>query len=50
MAFNFVDIDKTKLPKTKGKRIDGMRFYDVDGHNYPSLQLIGYVLVNLKKA
>ena len=43
MAFNFVDIDKTKLPKTKGKRIDGMRFYDVDGHNYPSVTtILGY--------
>ena len=43
MAFNFVDIDKTKLPKTKGKRIDGMRFYDVDGHNYPSVTtVLGY--------
>ena len=43
MAFNFVDIDKSKLPKTKGKRIDGMRFYDVDGHNYPSVTtILGY--------
>ena len=33
--FNWVDIDKNKLPKTKGKRIDGFRFYDVDGKHYP---------------
>ena len=43
MAFNFVELDKDKLPKTKGKRIDGMRFYDVDGHNYPSVTtILGY--------
>ena len=43
MAFNFVDIDKTKLPKTKGKRIDGMRFYSIEGHNYPSVTtVLGY--------
>ena len=43
MAFNFVELDKDKLPKTKGKRIDGMRFYDVDGHNYPSVTtVLGY--------
>ena len=43
MAFNFVDIDKTKLPQTKGKRIDGMRFYSIEGHNYPSVTtVLGY--------
>ena len=43
MAFNFVDIDKSKLPKTKGKRIDGMRFYSIEGHNYPSVTtVLGY--------
>ena len=24
---NFVKLDESKFPKTKGKRIDGMRFY-----------------------
>ena len=38
--FNFVDLDKSKLPKTKGKRIDGFRFYDVDGKNYPSVTTV----------
>ena len=28
---SWVDLDKNKLPKTKGRRIDGFRFYDVDG-------------------
>ena len=35
MAFEFVKLDESKLPKTKGKRIDGFRFYDIEGHNYP---------------
>ncbi|MAD23570.1 MAG: hypothetical protein CMO44_05285 [Verrucomicrobiales bacterium] len=38
--FNWVDIDKNKLPKTKGKRIDGFRFYDVDGKHYPSITTV----------
>ena len=38
--FNFVDLDKSKLPKTKGKRIDGFRFYDVDGKHYPSVTTV----------
>ena len=28
---NFVKLYIYKFPKTKGKRIDGMRFYEVDG-------------------
>lgn len=38
--FNFVDIDENLLPKTKGKRIDGMRFYDVEGKNFPSITTV----------
>jgi len=38
--FNWVDIDKNKLPKTKGKRIDGFRFYDIDGKAYPSITTV----------
>lgn len=34
---NFVQIDETKLPTTKGKRINGMRFYEVDGQAFPSV-------------
>ena len=37
---NFVQIDDTKLPKTKGKRIDGMRFYEVDGKAFPSITTV----------
>ena len=35
--FNFIDLDKSKLPVTKGKKIDGFRFYDIDGKAYPSV-------------
>ena len=38
--FNWVDLDKNLLPKTKGKRIDGFRFYDVNGKNYPSITTV----------
>ena len=37
---NFVKLDKNKFPKTKGKRIDGMRFYEVDGKAYPSITTV----------
>ena len=37
---NFIEIDKTKLPTTKGKRIDGMRFYSIDGSNFPSITTV----------
>ena len=40
MAFNFIELDKTVLPKTKGKRIDGFRFYNIDGKNYPSITTV----------
>ena len=37
---NFVQIDETKLPQTKGKRTNGMRFYEVDGQAYPSVTTV----------
>jgi len=37
---NFIQLDETKLPKTKGKRTDGMRFYEVDGKAYPSITTV----------
>ena len=37
---NFVKLDESKLPKTKGKRIDGMRFYEVDGKAFPSITTV----------
>ena len=40
MAFKFIELDKTLLPKTKGKRIDGFRFYNIDGKNYPSITTV----------
>ena len=40
MAFNFIELDKTVLPKTKGKRVDGFRFYDINGKNYPSVTTV----------
>jgi len=38
--FNFLDIDKNKLPKTVGKKIDGFRFYTIDGKAYPSITTV----------
>ena len=35
--FNFITMDESVLPKTKGKNIDGTRFYEIDGQNYPSV-------------
>ena len=29
--FKFVDLNKDLLPKTKGRRQNGVRFYEVDG-------------------
>jgi hypothetical protein len=29
--FNFIEIDKNLLPDTKGRRIDGHRFYEIEG-------------------
>lgn len=37
---NFIQLDETKLPKTKGKRTNGMRFYEVDGQAYPSITTV----------
>ena len=37
---NFVKLDDNKFPKTKGKRIDGMRFYEVDGKAFPSITTV----------
>ena len=37
---NFVQLDETKWPATKGRRIDGMRFYEIDGKNYPSITTV----------
>lgn len=35
--FNFIDLDKSGLPKTKGKNVNGFRFYEIDGKAYPSV-------------
>ena len=40
MAFKFIELDKQVLPKTKGKRIDGFRFYNIDGKNYQSITTV----------
>ena len=40
MAFKFIELDKTILPKTKGMRVDGHRFYKIDGTNYPSVTTV----------
>jgi len=38
--FKFIELDKNVLPKTKGKKIDGHRFYEIDGRNYPSITTV----------
>ena len=35
--FVFIDLDKSGLPKTKGKNVNGFRFYEIDGKAYPSV-------------
>ncbi len=45
MKFKFVDIDKTKLPKPKRRNVGGIRFYEIDGQQYPSVTTI----LSLKK-
>ena len=37
---NFIQLDENKWPKTKGMSIDGMRFYTIDGKNYPSIKTV----------
>ena len=44
--FKFIDLNKSILPKTAGKNIDGVRFYEIDGKSYPS---VTSVLSLLKK-
>ena len=44
--FKFIKLDTTPLPNTKGKNIDGVRFYEIDGKSYPS---VTSVLSLLKK-
>lgn len=43
--FKFENIDKTLLPKTKGKSIDGHRFYAIGEKNYPSVTTV----LNIRK-
>ena len=38
--FKFIELDKSVLPNTKGKNIDGTRFYEIEGKNYPSITSI----------
>ena len=40
MTKNFVQLDESKLPTTKGKNIDGFRFYSVGDKNYPSITTV----------
>ena len=43
--FKFEEINKDLLPKTKGRRIDGHRFYEIDGKNYQSITTV----LNIRK-
>ena len=40
MKKNFVQLDDNKWPTTKGRRIDGFRFYEIDGKHYPSITTV----------
>ena len=40
MTFKFIELDKTVLPKTKGMKVDGHRFYNINGKNYPSVTTV----------
>ena len=44
--FKFINLDTSVLPNTKGKNINGTRFYEIDGKSYPS---VTSVLSLLKK-
>lgn len=35
--FIHTEVDTSLLPDTKGKKIEGYRFYDIDGKSYPSV-------------
>ena len=37
---NFVQLDQSKFPNTKGMNQNGFRFYQIDGKNYPSITSI----------
>ena len=43
--FKFIELNKDLLPKTKGRRIDGHRFYEIEGKNYPSITTV----LNIRK-
>ena len=43
--FKFIEVNKDLLPKTKGRRIDGHRFYEIEGKNYPSITTV----LNIRK-
>ena len=40
MKKTFVQLDEAKWPKTKGRRIDGFRFYEINGKNYQSITTV----------
>ena len=37
---NFIQLDESKFPKSKGMNQNGFRFYNIDGKNYPSVNSI----------
>ena len=47
--FKFVDVNKSLLPKTKGRNQDGFRFYDIDGKN-KALSVLMLILHCFNKA
>ena len=40
MSKNFIQLDESKFPTTKGKNQNGFRFYEVDGQHFPSITTV----------
>ena len=38
--FKFIDLNKKNLPVTVGKKVNGFRFYEIDGKAYPSITTV----------
>ena len=38
--FKFIDLDKKNLHVTVGKKVNGFRFYEIDGKAYPSITTV----------
>ena len=48
--FNFIDLDKSKLPVTKGKKVDGYVFKSVPKKAKKSVTIHGHFLLQIAKS